>query len=298
MHGALLLVPDFALILLGLLMRRHFEPDLRFWSGIEKLVYYVLFPALLFSALTRTPIQWGSAAPVVAAGLAATLGGMALALPVRSLFRLAPLSFASRFQCAFRFNTYIGLAVIGKLHGAAGIAMMSILIGAMVPLVNLASVWMLARHGNLGLLRELMRNPLILATVAGLAFNLAGLQAPALVQQLFGRLGDAAIPLGLLAVGAAPRRFSAASGHASTAWLLGVKLLAVPAVAWLAASALGLQGVYLATALVFAALPTASSAYILAVRMGGDGPAVAWLISSSTLAAMLTLPMWVSLLAA
>ncbi|MCL4183174.1 MAG: AEC family transporter [Burkholderiaceae bacterium] len=296
MGGALLLAPDFALILLGFGLKRLFDRDERFWAGLEKLVYYVLFPALLFTALTRTPIAWRSAAPLVAVGFAATLAGMALALLARPMFRPPPLAFASQFQCAFRFNTYVGLAVMGKLHGAAGVAVMSILVGALVPVVNLAAVWMLARHGRLGLAGELARNPLVLATVAGLAFNLAGLQPPALVAQFLSRLGEASIALGLLAVGAALSLRGGDGARATSAYLLTVKLLAVPATAWALAVLFRLDGVYFAAAVIFAALPAASSAYILAVRMGGDGPATARLITASTIAAMFTLPLWVGVI--
>src|SRR5690606_25419026 len=122
-----------------------------------------------------------------------------------------------------------GLAAIGKLHGEAGIATMGIVMGAVIPYANVASVWMLARHGNLGLLRELARNPLVLATLAGLAFNFAGLSLSSLPQQFLGRLSEASIPLGLLAVGAALELRSASGGHAgAAAYMLAVKLVAVP----------------------------------------------------------------------
>lgn len=294
-NGALLLVPDFAMILLGLVLRRRFRFDDRFWAGLERLVYYVLFPALLFHALTRAPIDVGAAGPLVATGLVAISAGIALGLLARPLFRQQPLVFASQFQCAFRFNSYIGLAAIGKLHGEAGIAAMGIVMGAVIPYANLASVWMLARHGNLGLFRELARNPLVLATLFGVTFNLAGMSVPALPQQVLERLSEASIPLGLLAVGAALELSSASGGHAgAAAYMLAVKLLAVPGVAWLTASAFGLQGVYFTAALLVAALPIAPSAYILAVRMGGDGPLTARLISASTLLAMVTLPLWIA----
>ena len=65
------------------------------------------------------------------------MSGMALGSLARWLFPMSPASFASQFQCAFRFNSYIGLAVAAKLHGEAGIAAMGILIGAMVPLANM-----------------------------------------------------------------------------------------------------------------------------------------------------------------
>jgi hypothetical protein len=105
--------------------------------------------------------------------------GLLLALAGRPLLGLDAMGFASRAQCAYRFNTYIGIAVAGKFAGAPGLAMMGALCGAMVPFANMAAVGMLARHGQGRLLRELLRNPLIIATVAGLAFNLSGAAAGA-----------------------------------------------------------------------------------------------------------------------
>ena len=277
-----------------------------FWSGLEKLIYFVLFPALLFHAIARTRIDFAAAAPFVASGMAAMCGGMLLGLLARPMFGTRPTTegspggmvFASQFQCAFRFNSYIGLAVAAKLHGEAGIAAMGILIGAMVPIANLASVWMLARHGQLGVMREIARNPLILGTLAGLLFNLSGAALPELAGQFLARLSEASIALGLLAVGAALKLRGESGNHLPSAFLLGVKLLAVPAIAWGAARTLGLKGVYFDVVVMFGALPTASSAYILAMRMGGDGAGVAWLISATTLGAMLTMPIWLVALGA
>lgn len=231
---------------------------------------------------------------------------MLLGLLARPLFGPQPTTegspggmvFASQFQCAYRFNSYIGLAVAAKLHGEAGIAAMGILIGAMVPIANLASVWMLARHGQLGVMREIARNPLILGTLAGLLFNLSGAALPEVAGQFLARLSEASIALGLLAVGAALKLRGESGNHLPSAFLLGVKLLAVPAIAWMAARALSLQGVYFDVVVMFGALPTASSAYILAMRMGGDGAGVAWLISATTLGAMLTMPIWLVALGA
>jgi predicted permease len=206
-------------------------------------------------------------------------------------------SFASQFQCGFRFNSYIGFAVAAKLHGTAGIAAMGLVAGAMVPLANFAAVGMLARHGGASLWRELAKNPLVLATLAGLLWNLLGLGLPAPLAALLGRLAEAAIALGLLAVGAALRLHGApGGGHAAAGWFLAVKLLGMPVATIALARGFGLTGLYFDIALAFAALPTASSAYILAQRMGGDGARVAWLISAGTLLGMATLPFWLALL--
>lgn len=295
MHTALSLLPDFLLILLGSALRRWLHLGDHFWTGLEKLVYFVLFPALLFNSIARANLAFATAAPLLLVGLLTMMTGMALGGAARWLFPISAVSFASQFQCAFRFNTYIGLAVAAKLHGAAGIAAMGLLSGAMVPPANIAAVGMLARHGGVSLWRELAKNPLVLATFAGLAWNLTGLGLPVPAAQFLGRLAEAAIALGLLAVGAALKLDGKpGGGYTAGAWFLAVKLLALPVAALGLSRMLGLTGLYFDVALAFAALPTASSAYILAQRMGGDGRSVAWLISVSTLLAMVTLPLWLA----
>lgn len=297
MHAAPILLPDFALILLGCALRRAMHLGDHFWAGLEKLIYYILFPALLFNAVARTPIDVGAAAPLIAVASLALGGSMVLGLGAR-LFPLTPISFASQFQCAFRYNAYIGLAVVGTLHGAAGIAAMGLILGTMVIPANIVAVGMLARHQRLGVWGELVRNPLILATLSGLIWNLAGWPLPEPALKVFGRLSEASIALGLLTVGAALKLRGLegdAGARGAAVYLLAVKLVAMPAIALAGSRLMGLSGVYADTVLVFAALPTASSAYILAQRMGGDGARVAWLISASTLLAMLTLPLWLAL---
>lgn len=292
MNTALLLLPDFALILLGAAIRRWMALGEHFWLGLEKLVYFVLFPALLINALLRTRLDLAAALPLLATAYLAMIGGMALGLVPRLLSRVPALTFASVFQCGYRFNSYIGLAAAGLLFGDAGIATMGLIVGAAVPLANLASVWMLARHGQVGLARELIRNPLILATLTGFLLNLSGLEPPAPLLALLGRLADASIALGLIAVGAALRLHHVPGVQGMAFWFLAVKLLALPVLALAVGAWLGLSGLNYQVVVLFAALPTASSAYILAVRMGGDGRSVAWLISVSTLASMITLPLW------
>ena len=137
-----------------------------------------------------------------------------------------------------------------------------------------------------------MRNPLIWGTLTGFALNLAGFVPPAPVQAFLGRLADASIALGLITVGAALRLESVPGVRGFSLWLLAVKLLALPLIAIGVAQLLGLSGLAFQIVVLFAALPTASSAYILAMRMGGDGRPVAWLISATTLGSMLTLPFW------
>jgi len=296
MQAALVLFPDFATILLGAGLRRWMSIGDNVWTVIEKLVYYVMFPALFFSVLVSAKIDFAVTAPLIATGVLILLAGMLLAISVRPLLPLSSMAFASRFQCAFRFNTYIGIAVAGKLYGDTGIAIMGILCGTLIPVANLASVAMLAHHGKTNVWREIVSNPLIVSTVAGLLWNALGLPVPEPILQFLTRLGQATITLGLLCVGAA-LKWEFSMQHVRTeGWFIAIKLLLLPVAAWFAGRWLGLPHPYFEIAVIFASLPTASSAYILAARMGGDGSGVAWLVSAGTIVAPITMTLWISLL--
>lgn len=296
MQTALLILPNFVLILVGLALARGFDYGRGFWEGLEKLVYFVLFPALLLRSLAVSTLDLASVGKVVACGWALMILGMGLGWLARPLFRVEPRVAASCFQCAFRFNTYIGLAVAGSVFGAPGVATAALLFGTLIPLANLGAVGMLAAHARTNLWAELARNPLVVSTLAGFAWNLTGLGMPGFFDQTLNLLGSSALPAGLLAVGAALRIERGEASTAAHAWWLGVKLAALPMAAFACVKLLGLSGIEAGVLVLWAALPTASSAYILAVRMGGDGPSVATQITVGTLLSMATLPLWVAAL--
>ncbi len=296
MNVASLLIPTFALVLIGYLLRRYGGFSRPFWSDLERLIYYVLFPALLFGALASRPLELGQAAPMIYTGAIFIVAGMILGYGARWLFRLTPIAFASAYQCSFRFNGYIGFALLGSLYGQDGIAAFGLLVGFMVPLANVASVWALAHHGQGRLWREILTNPLILSTFSGLVWAWLGLPLPGMVDTTLEFLGQAALPMGLIAVGAGLRIVISGHQMGALVYLTAVKLLAVPAIAWWVGGLFDLQAEYLAAAVVMAALPTASSAYILTVRMGGDGPLVASIVAVNMLGAIVTLSLWLSLL--
>jgi malonate transporter len=295
MSLALLLLPDFVLILFGFLLNRVTAWGRDFWSGLEKLIYFVLFPALLFSAISRTKIDFVAAGPALKTAVICVLAGMLLAWLAKPLLKPEPRLFASSFQTAFRFNSYIALAIAGRLHGDAGIAAIGIIIGVVVPLCNIASVWALAHGGKQALWRELLQNPLIIATVSGVLVSLSGWVLPDMVQMTLSRLGAASLACGLLCVGAALTLSNVGKNAPLISYMTAIKLVAMPALALILTRAFGVTGVFSDLVVLFAALPTATSAYVLAVRMGGDGRIVAQCITASTLGGMVAMPVWLTL---
>jgi len=295
MQILLLLLPDFSLIALGALMYRITRWGNEFWSGLEKLVYYLLFPALLFLSTARLQLHFDTTGKLLLAGMLACLGGIVLTWLGKPFINTAPITYASGMQTAYRFNSYMALALASRLGGQEGVSLMALLLGFGVPLCNMAAVHALAhRSGNV--LRELKKNPLLIATASGLLFSAAGLHLPELLEAALSRLGMASIALGLLTVGAGLRLSSASDNKLMSAYFTAIKLLAVPALGYGLGCSLALPALQLQIVVLFCALPTAASCYVLATRMGGDGPATAFLISLGTLASAVTIPFWLTLL--
>lgn len=290
MADALLLLPDFMLILVGWAVCRHTPLNRPVWDGAERLVYYLLFPALLFSAIVRNPLQPAAMLQLAGCGVAVVSLGIVLAYALRWWPGVDPLLHASGAQVSFRFNSYVALALAERLAGTQGVAWIALLVALCVPLCNIAAVWPLARHGGHGYLRELVRNPLIVSTLAGLACNLLGIKMPDLVTTTLVRIGSAALPIGLMAVGAGLSVGALRDSPRLAAALLTIRHAVLPAAALALVIGLGMPAAQQAVVVAFAALPTASSAYVLAARMGGHGGYVAGLVTLSTLIGMLGLP--------
>jgi malonate transporter and related proteins len=297
MSNALLLLPDFLLIVLGFVLCHRSALNRPVWEAAEKLVYYLLFPVLLFNSILKSPLQPAQTLSLAAAAVCTVGVGVVIAFAIGRWPGVDARLHASGAQTAFRFNSFIGLALSERLGGPQGLAWMALCIALCVPLCNVAAVWPLARHGGHSYGRELLRNPLILSTVAGLIANLAGLKFPEAVATTLQRIGLAALPLGLMATGAGLHfgKLKAAPGLAAA--FMAVRHAVLPALAIGLAAALALPPEQRVIIIMFAALPTASSAYVLAARMGGDGGYVAGLVTLSTLLGMLSVPLWLAVLA-
>jgi malonate transporter len=293
--AAVLLLPDLLLIVGGYALARLTRWGGEFWAGVEKLTYFVLFPALLFYSNARARIDMNEAGPLLLTGFGAVAAGVALGMIGKLIFRPPRPVFGAGVQCAFRFNSYIVLALATRFGGDHGLGLAAALIGAAVPVVNVISVIGLAGGRDVSVARELATNPLIIACVAGIAWGALGLPLPEVTQTLLSRLGGAALVLGLIAVGAALNPAPPRANKGFIAYLLAVKLLAVPVVAWIIGRSLGLPSETFVLAVAFAAAPTAASAYILAVRLGGDAQVASTLVSYSVVLSLVTLPAWLAI---
>ncbi len=294
MNFAQLLFPDFSLILCGYLICRYTGLNRPVWQSVESLVYFFLFPVLLFHSIVKSPIDLNAASSLIGAGLSLGVCAIALSysLPYWPILgkRLDKRDHAASAQVGFRFNSFIALALAERLAGPEGLLLISMLIGVCVPLFNIGAVWPMARHANTGFLRELVRNPLIIATGSGLVANLLGFRVPTWLDPSIGRIGAASLALGLMAAGAGMQLGTLRQSKLLGVSVLTVKHLLLPLVALGMSRLFALDATQTTVLLAFSALPTASTCYVLAARMGYNGPYVAGLVTLSTLSGMWSLP--------
>ena len=300
MHFAQLLFPDFALIVCGYLICRYTQLNRPLWEQIERLVYYVLFPVLLFYSISRAPLDWRATSSLVGAAVSLAACGVLMAYSVAKLPGVQREDFASAAQVGFRFNSYMALAIAERLQGTQGLLLIAVLIGVCVPLFNMAAVWPMARQSGQGFGKAIVKNPLIIGTLAGLLANVLGISVPAFAESAVARIGQASLALGLMAAGAGLQLgqvFNTTSRVRAGVALLLIRHLALPLVAVGLVAAFGLNTAQASILLLFSALPTASSCYVLATRMGFDGSFAAGLVTLSTVLGALSLPFALSFIA-
>ncbi len=293
-------VPAFGLLLLGAFLKRRLLPDDTIWAGLEKLIFWVLLPSLLVGAISEVkmgevPILGMLAAIWIGLGL-----GTVLSIVIARAWRQDHAAMTSVLQGGIRFNNLMGFAIAGAIMGAPGVALGAVATGLIVPFVQLMTTvaFALGRPGRLKpllLLRQIFLNPLIVACILG--FVIAGLGGlPPGVKPLVRSLGQATIALGLLAVGAALSLGALRDRLSLQLVTTTLKLLLVPAITYALCLALGLDALPTATAVLFMALPTAATSYVMARAMGGDAPLMAAITTIEHMLAVVTLPFWITLL--
>ena len=294
------LLPVFVIIICGYVFKKTKFPGDDFWPGTERIVYYFLYPALLFSSSAGASWEFYSVAAMVWAILAAFFVMSGILLLLRPRLSQKDASFTSVFQGSLRFTSYIGFAAAFAMFGDEGLYLAAVFITVMIPLVNILSVMVLVRYGGqkrgwYWIFTTVIKNPLILACLAGMAFNLLGLQLPAMAENFTTIIGRGSLPLGLLAVGASLQISSIKEAGREVVYACLLKLVLMPFLMWLSCTLIGVDRLSTVVAVLFAALPGSPLSYILAKQLGGDTRLMSSIIAVQTGISMISLPIVIGL---
>ncbi|MGB1027189.1 MAG: AEC family transporter, partial [Rhodospirillaceae bacterium] len=295
------ILPVFGVILLGWgLKYTKLVPDV-FWASADKVTYYITFPALLCVSLAGANLSGESWREMMAIQIGCVVLIVGLTIRFKhqlcTRFGLGNPSFAALIQGTNRPNTYMGLALGGALYGPQGLTLTTLCVGVVVPLVNVFAVIALSHWGEgkktglLAILKGIALNPIILACAAGSALNISGVGVPWVIGDFLEILGRAALPIGLLAVGAGLVPLSLRQTGVPLIANASLKLLVLPIFAVIGGLLAGLPEAALVITATYAALPCSASAYVMTRNMGGDGPLMASVITLQTIAAALTIPL-------
>ena len=293
-----ILTPLYLLIALGMYLRRMDFPQANFWIGVERLMYFILLPALIFSSLTESSMDLGMVKWLLLAVILPVCIAGALQFLAFKLLDIKPATFTAMFQGAVRGNTLIAIVIAAWLLPQNGVALMALTITVAVLFNNLVSVAVLAHYGDAPegeitpkpLSAQLLHNPLILATFLGAVVSLSPFTLPVPLKEAMIFLGNSSLPLALLAIGASLRLESIPSKLFAIGWSSFARLILTPALCYLIYRLVPFERELAWMFLVYAAMPAAMSSYVLASQMGGDAETMAQIITVQTLVAALTLP--------
>lgn len=293
-----ILTPLYLLITLGFLLYKYDFPGKEFWPGIERMTYYVLFPTLIFVALVKAPVNLSLLGIILIVILIPSLISGALQWLGFFSTNLSGATFSSMFQGAVRNNTAISLVIAAWLIPENGLAIMSVVMLIMIPAVNFLSIFILVKYGKkkqvapTNLWIGIIRNPLIVACLLGITFNLLNIKLPQPIVDTAEFLGRSALPFSLLAVGAGLKFNSVLQNKLALSLSSITRLILTPLLCWMLCLALKVEPDIAKVAIIFCAMPTAVSSYILAKQMGGDADGMAQIITFQTTLAAFTLPIF------
>jgi predicted permease len=298
------LLPVLLLIVLGAVLKRTLMRLETQWHGLVRLTYYVLFPMLLIQTLVKADLAKVPVAGVGGALMLAALAVSLICLALWPLFKHANVdgpAFTSIFQGATRWQTYVALSVSRNLYGAAGLALASVAMVAIIPLVNVFSVAVLAHYASTekqsarSIAMTVVKNPLIWACAIGLFINVIHLPLPKIWHEVADALGSSSLAIGLLVTGAGLHLEGLLRPSVAAAAGVLFKLVLMPLLAIALALWFGLSGTNLVIVAVCSAVPTSPSAYVMARQMGGDAPLLAQIITLQTILAAITMPIAIAL---
>jgi predicted permease len=300
-------LPIFLLIILGCFIKNYWLNAEEFWRGLEKLAYFVLFPAALFNSISVANLSFIEQAKLILAIItSSSIISIGLMLYWRHQ-KLDKIQFTSVFQGSIRFNNYTFFGAGAALYGYEGMKLISIISAYMIIVTNVASVIIFNLYALesqprsqqtsnfFNIIHKLLINPLILASLAGFIFNHFDLFIPKLFSNFLQNLASGALTIGAMTVGA-NLKFTWFKDFKFVILAAVCKLLLLPIITTLVLKLFDITGPARSMAILYSALPCASTSYMLSKQLGGDPESMARIITATTVLSLLFLPLVVYIL--
>ena len=286
------LVPVLALLLVGVALKRWQLTDAHFLKTSDRLIYYVFFPVMLFAKIGGAPLHLGGSWRFLAASALAVVAVFLLSLLCIVRKPIPAFQAGSFSQGCYRFNTYIGMAVILNTLGEPGAQLYGVLVGLLIPLINVMAVSVLIWYGKgthtwwergVITIRQLLANPLILGCLAGIVYAQTVGRFPVFLDNTLKLLSQITLPMALFSIGGL-LTLQALRNHCNLALLASsLKLVLLPVIGFILLKLFQVSGLPLKVSMIFFSLPTSTASYILSSQLHSDLELVSASIVLSTL---------------
>lgn len=300
----LIVLPLVLLVALGQVIAKTGWLAANDWTGLEKLSFRILIPALIIRSIAHSDMTLKSSGLYVATMLLAfTVAGI-LTLILRIALSKQALDnpqLSSMFQAVTRWNALITLPVAAQLFGPSGLTTITIAMAFLIPFINIINIAALAtmlagRFSVWKVLKTIALNPLIIASVLGLALNIGKIPIPAPVDTTLEMTGRAALAVGLLCVGAGFNMRRLFYLNWKIIWAVAIKAIVAPALVFFLAQSFGLAPMETLCAMLVVATPTATNGYIIARQMGGDAELYAIILNWQLVIAIFAFPVMIAII--
>ncbi|MCP4023336.1 MAG: AEC family transporter [Desulfobacteraceae bacterium] len=284
--------PLFALLFLGSLLKQMKITNETFLNTSDKLVYYIFFPVMLFWKIGSTSPQNGISIGLCFAAIISVMIVFILSLIAIKLFNITHFQAGSFVQASFRFNTYIGMAIVINTLGESGVRHFGILVGFIIPIINVLAVSTLIWHSGiklekkekvLFLIKALISNPLIIGCILGILFSRLNLRFPIFLTNTFSLMTAVTLPLALLSIGGS-LSFTGIKNNTWISLLAAVlKLFVLPVIGYGFLTLFHTTGIPFKTGMIFFTLPTSTALFVLSSQLNSDTDLASSSIMLSTL---------------
>jgi len=292
------LFPVFALLVFGRLLQHFNLTNEAFLKVSDRLVYYIFFPMLLFwkigGASTATVID----SKLNLAALCAVLCIYLVSTAAIQILKIPAFQAGSFSQSCYRFNTYIGMAIVINTLGETGTRLFGVLISILIPIINVLAVstliWFSGRSFDFKqrskhTAKALVSNPLIIACLAGILYAKTIGTFPGFIENTLRLSAALTLPLALLSIGSF-LNFTVLRGHLNVSLIASVfKLLLLPLTGYVFLKLFHVTGLPLKVGMIFFTLPTSPAIYVLSSQLYSDTELASAAIALSTVLSFISL---------
>ena len=294
-------LPIFLITVLGSIIKNKWLTSEEFWRGIEKLSYFILFPAMILNYVSTADLSITSIIKLVVALIISTMF-VSLGLVIyQRKYNIDKVQFTSIFQGSIRYSNYIFFGVSAPLLGPNGLAVVAVISSYMIIFTNILSVMIFAYYipntsvtNNIKtnfilMVKLVVRNPLIIASLVGFVFNYLHFELHLSLKKALDSLSNAALAIGMLNVGAGLNFTIRQELLLNVMFASFVKLVVLPLVSVIVLKLMSIDGINRSVGILYSCLPSASTAYMMSRQLGGDPDSMASIITFTTFFSVITI---------